>query len=207
MDFDKLTLKPTYKLIENTIGKSYAFEIAKLYGISDEIIAKADEYKEKYSNVNERALKKLEEEMEKYEVLKEENEKLKRELNMQIELAKQKEANLNALIKDVQEKAEEEKERLIKESVEQIEEILYEIRTKDNLKMHEALKAKKELEELALKEEEEKSNAVFQVGDYVFVTSFNSYGTITKKNKDVYSVNLGKMTINVKNKDKRKVPT
>ena len=204
MDFDKLTLKPTYKLIENTIGKSYAFEIAKLYGISDEIISKADEYKEKYSNVNERALKKLEEEMEKYEVLKEENEKLKRELNMQIELAKQKEANLNALIKDVQEKAEEEKERLIKESVEQIEEILYEIRTKDNLKMHEALKAKKELEELALKEEEEKSNAVFQVGDYVYVTSFNSYGTITKKNKDVYSVNLGKMTINVKNIDLEK---
>ena len=55
-----------------------------------------------------------------------------------------------------------------------------------------------------LKEEEEKSNAVFQVGDYVFVTSFNSYGTITKKNKDIYSVNLGKMTVNVKNIDLEK---
>ena len=70
--------------------------------------------------------------------------------------------------------------------------------------MHEALKAKKELEELTLKEEEERSNAVFQVGDYVYVGKFNSYGTITKKNKDIYSVNLGKMTVNVKNIDLEK---
>jgi len=204
MDFDKITLKPTYKLIENTIGKSYAFEIAKQYGINEKIITRADEYKEKYSNINERALKKLEEEMDKYETLQEENKLLKRDLNTQIELNKEKEKNLDALIKDVQDKAEEEKERIIKESVEKIEEILYEIRNKDNLKMHEALKAKKELEELTLKEEEERSNAIFQVGDYVYVTSFNSYGTITKKNKDIYSVNLGKMTVNVKNKDLEK---
>ena len=48
-----------------------------------------------------------------------------------------------------------------------------------------ARELKKELEELTLKEEEERSNAVFQVGDYVYVTNFNSYGTITKKNKDI----------------------
>jgi DNA mismatch repair protein MutS2 len=204
MDFDKLTLKPTYKMIENTIGKSYAFEIAKQYGISEKIINRADEYKEKYSNVNERALKKLEEEMDKYEVLKEENKLLKKELNAQIEINKQKEKNLNDLIKDVQDKAEEEKERLIKESVEKIEEILYEIRNKDNLKMHEALKAKKALEDLTLKEEEERSNAVFQIGDHVYVSSLNTYGTITRKNKDVYGVDVGSMTITVKNKDLEK---
>ena len=38
MEFDTKTLKPTYKLIENSVGKSYGFEIAKLYGISEEII-------------------------------------------------------------------------------------------------------------------------------------------------------------------------
>ena len=68
-------------------------------------------------------------------------------------------------------------------------------------KMHEALKAKHELEELLEKKQEEKSQAVFQVGDYVFVESLSLFGTITKKNKDNYSVNVGKMTVEVKNSD------
>ena len=50
--------------------------------------------------------------------------------------------------------------------------------------MHEALKAKHDLEELLQKEEEKKSQAVFQVGDYVFVESLSLFGTIVKKNKD-----------------------
>ena len=41
----------------------------------------------------------------------------------------------------------------------------------------------------------------FSVGDYVFVESLSMSGTIVKKNKDLYSVNLGKMTVEVKNSD------
>ena len=201
MEFDHTSLKPTYKLLENTIGKSYGFEIAKLYGISEDIINRANEYKEKYSNVNEKTLEKLQKEIDKYELMQKKNLELEKELRMQIELNEQKNANLEALILDVKEKANEEKERIISESVEKIEEILFEIRNKDNLKMHEALKAKHELEELKEKREEEKSLAVFQVGDYVFVESLSLFGTITKKNKDLYSVNVGNMTIEVKNKD------
>jgi len=204
MEFDTTTLKPTYRLIENTIGKSYGFEIARLYGISESIIDRAIEYREKYSNVNERAIQKLQEEIDKYEVLQKESERLQKELENEIELNKVKNANLEALIKDVNDKAEEEKERLINESVEKVEEILYKIRNNDNLKMHEALKLKHELEALNKEKEEEKSQAVFSVGDYVFVESLSLFGTIVKKNKDMYSVNVGKMTIEVKNKDLEK---
>ena len=121
-------------------------------------------------------------------------------------LNKKKNANLEAMIKDINEKAEEEKERLIQDSVEQIEEILKEIREKDNIKMHEALKIKHDLEALNKQKEEEKSQAVFSVGDYVFVESLSVEGTIVKKKKDLYSVNIGNMTIEVKNSDlERKV--
>lgn len=201
MEFDHKSLKPTYRLLENTIGKSYGFEIARLYGISKEVIDRASEYKEKYSNVNERTLEKLQREIDKYELLQKENEKLQKDLEEELKLNEEKNKNLEALIQDVKDKANEEKERLVNESVEKIEEILFEIRNKDNLKMHEALKIKHELETLKEKEEEEKSNAVFQVGDYVFVESLSLFGTIVKKNKDLYSVNVGKMTIEVKNSD------
>lgn len=204
MEFDHTTLKPTYKLLENTIGKSYGFEIALQYGISKEVIDKAKKYKEEYSNVNERALQHLQEEIDKYEVMQKESEKLQISLNKELALAEEKSRNLDALILDIKNKAEEEKERIIEESVEQIEDILYEIRNKDNLKMHEALKAKHDLEQLIEKEQEVKSQAVFQVGDYVFVESLSLFGTITKKNKDNYSVNVGKMTIEVKNNDLEK---
>ena len=181
MEFDQETLKPTYKLIENTIGKSYGFEIALQYGISKEIIDRAIKYKEEYSNVNERALQHLQEEIDKYELMQKESEKLQHNLKKELELSKEQNKNLEALIQDVKNKAEEEKERLVEESVERIEEILYEIRNKENVKMHEALKAKKELEDLLEKEQEIKSQAVFQVGDYVFVESLSLCGTITKK--------------------------
>lgn len=204
MEFDTKTLKPTYRLIENSVGKSYGLEIARLYGISDEIILRANEYKEKYSNVNEKALEKLQKEIDRYELMQRESKELQKELELELALNKEKNDNLQALILDVKEKANEEKERLIKESVEYIEEVLYEIRNKDNLKMHEALKAKQQLEALSIKEEEEKSQAVFQVGDYVFVNTLSLFGTITKKNKDLYSVNVGNMTIEVKNKDLEK---
>ena len=204
MEFNKETLKPTYKLIENSIGKSYGIEIAESYGISKRVIENALLYKEKYSNVNERALERLEEETSKCELLQLELERTKKDLENQIKLNKEKEKNLNDLIKDIEKNAKEEKERLIEDSVIQIEDILKEIRNKDNIKMHEALKAKKELEELLDKQEEERSNAVFEIGDYVFVTSLSLYGTIIKKNKDIYSVNLGKMTVNVKNNELEK---
>ena len=201
MEFDCETLKPTYRLLENTIGKSYGFEIALQYGIKKEIIERASEYKEKYSNVNERALQHLQEEIDKYEVLQKESYKLQQSLNQELVNVQKQNENLHALIVDVQNKAEEEKQRLVEESIEAIEEILYEIRNKDNLKMHEALKAKHDLEELLAKEQEIKSQAVFQVGDYVFVESLSLFGTIIKKNKDNYSVNVGKMTVEVKNFD------
>ena len=204
MEFNTETLKPTYKLIENSIGKSYGFEIAKLYGVSEKVINKALDYKEKYSNVNEKALQKLQEEIDKYERMQLETEKLEKSLEDEIAYNKQKNDNLNALIQDISNKAEEEKERLIEESVNKIEEILESIKNKEDLKMHEALIAKKALEDLETKKEEEKSLAVFSVGDYVFVNSLSLFGTITKKNKDLYTVNVGKMNIEVKNKDLEK---
>ena len=41
MEFDKVNLKPTYRLLKNQIGKSYALEISKRYGINKDIINKA----------------------------------------------------------------------------------------------------------------------------------------------------------------------
>ena len=83
MEFDKVNLLPTYRLLEDQIGKSYALEISHRYGISEKIIDKAYKYKDEYSTSTEKMLVKLEDKLEEqqkiinnYELKNEELEKL-----------------------------------------------------------------------------------------------------------------------------------
>ena len=46
VEFDVDAMKPTYRYIEGMSGQSYAFEIAKRYGLKESIIAHAKNMKE-----------------------------------------------------------------------------------------------------------------------------------------------------------------
>ena len=50
MGFDEQTLSPTYKLLLNIVGRSYALEISSRLGLKQEIINKAKEFKNDKSN-------------------------------------------------------------------------------------------------------------------------------------------------------------
>ena len=61
VEFDKETLKPTYKLIIGLAGSSYAIDIAQNYGIKEEIIKKSREFLSENSNPDTKILGKIQE--------------------------------------------------------------------------------------------------------------------------------------------------
>lgn len=201
MEFDKVNLKPTYRLLKNQIGKSYALEISARYGINSEVINKAYEYKKEYSNATELALENLERKFEEQlEIIKDYTLK-KEQLDKLILENDEKEKTLNKEISRIKEEAELEIENLIKERKEEINEIYKSIKEKEDLKMHEALIANQKLEGFLKEEEEEISEDVFVIGDKVRIVSLCKIGEITSVNKNKYGVNIGNLTLNVDGSD------
>ena len=201
MEFDKVNLKPTYRLLKNQIGKSYALEISARYGISKEVINKAYEYKKEYSNSTELALENLEKKFEEQlEIIKDYTLKRK-ELDKLILENEAKEKVLDNEIIRIKEEAELEIENLIKQRKEEINEIYRNIKEKEDLKMHEALIANKKLDGFIKEDEEEISEEVFTIGDKVKIVSLCKIGEIVSVNKNKYGVNIGNLTLNVDGSD------
>ena len=201
MEFDKVNLKPTYHLLKNQVGKSYALEISSKYGISKDIINKAYSYKREYSTSTELALEKLELKLEEQLNLIKEYELKNNKLNRLIEENKEKEILLNKKLEEIKENSEELIEDLVKERKEQINEIYKSIKEKENLKMHEALIANKELDSFISEDEEIEINDTFKIGDNVKIVSLSKVGVITSVNKNKYGVNIGNLTLNVDGSD------
>lgn len=204
MEFDKVNLKPTYRLLKGQIGKSYALEISSRYGINRGIIDKAYEYKEEYSSSTELALQNLEKKLEEQlEVIKDYN--LKQEqLEKLMKDNKEKEEYLTKEIERIKLEAEQEIENLVKDRKEEINEIYRSIKEKEDLKMHEALIANKKLEGFIKEEEEEVTDTSFKIGDKVRIVSLSKIGEIVNVNKNKYGVNIGNLTLNVDGSDLEK---
>ncbi len=102
--YDEKNQKPTYEFIKGTIGKSYAFETAKRYGIPLNIVNKAkEEYSEdlekldalieksaKLEFIQKQKIKELENELEDVKMLKESLIRQKQQFNEKIKLQKEK---------------------------------------------------------------------------------------------------------------------
>ena len=74
-------MKPTYRLLQGQIGKSYALEISKRYGINENVINKAYHYKNEYSSNTEKMLRNLEIKLEEQQELIDEYKVRQEELN------------------------------------------------------------------------------------------------------------------------------
>ena len=88
VEFDQENLKPTFRYIENSIGSSNAIETAKRFGINDEIINLAYEYKNQQSNVDDNLIERLQKQL---EAVRQKQE----QLQVQEQLLQQKQKQLN----------------------------------------------------------------------------------------------------------------
>lgn len=202
--FNIETMKPTYKLKLDTIGSSYAFEIAENLGMDEAIIKKALAYQQEDENETERLAKKL---AIKEAELSEKEEYLTKTL-AQVQADKQsyekKLAGIERQREAALEQAEKASNALLDDAKKMIDEIVKEVREKDNIKDHEVLNAKHMLDDLKheKKQKVKVQNHTFVVGDHVKIDSMNREGDISEvlKNHQV-TVLVSGLAIKLKDTD------
>lgn len=205
MEFDMVTLSPTYHFMQGVPGRSNAFEIARRLGLSKIIVAEAENLTNTDSDVN-KIIERLENQtiesrrrLDNIREVEQENFKFNRavkKLYNEFSHAQDKELHKAKL------KAQEIVDKALAES----DFILKNLQDKAQLKPHEIIEAKGKLKQLApeielsknkvLKKAKKKRAA--KVGDDIIVSSYGQRGTLTKRFKDgrwEAQVGLIKMTL------------
>ena len=205
MEFDLVTLSPTYHFMQGVPGRSNAFEIARRLGLSEIIVAEAENLTNTDSDVN-KIIERLENQtiesrrrLDNIREVEQENLKFNRavkKLYNEFSHAQDKELRKAKL------KAQEIVDKALAES----DFILKNLQDKAQLKPHEIIEAKGKLKKLApeielsknkvLKKAKKKRAA--KVGDDIIVSSYGQRGTLTKRFKDgrwEAQVGLIKMTL------------
>ena len=178
--FDESTFSPTYIYKYSVPGKSYGLEVAKRYGVKDEIIKDAKEIlsNSSDSSINE-LISILQRKLEENEKLSRELEKKEQELN---NLSKTLEANREKLKEqreNLLEAVKEEKAQILESTKEEISEILRQLNN-PNITMHEVVELKHKVKSLEDEVEEIVFNEQIVVGDYVSIPSINIEGKVQR---------------------------
>ena len=180
MIFDEENLQPTYRFRQGAPGMSYALDVANRYGICEEIVQKAKEFI-KNSNASESnelitiLQKKLDAANKLEDVLNKKQRDLaaaEKKLDSDQQILKEKRERL---LKDV----EEEKQAIIDSAKQEVDEILESLKQGD-VKVHEVIQKKKELENLEDTTELISYNEEIYVGDYVSIPSLGLNGRVSK---------------------------
>jgi len=213
VEFDPVTLKPTYRLAIGIPGKSNALAIAKGLGLKDELVSHArsllGEQKIKVEDIigeletNQRQARQARDEAEalrkEYEQLKLQYERLYREL-------REAKADLMA-------KAHEEAEELVKKTRQELDLLIGELRRQQNVNLENLVKAKREeLLEQQKKFAAHKPRAAeeeplrdLKPGEAVRVRSLNQAGHVIEVSGSEAQVQIGILKVNVKLTDLERV--
>jgi DNA mismatch repair protein MutS2 len=197
MEFDTNKLRPTYVFRQGIPGSSYAFEVAKRIGLSEEFIILAQEYLDTKKHKIETFLVELEtksrELHDKLKISEEENKRL-------ISLTTQYQENIDKLNKEKKEilkKAKSEAEKYLEGVNRKVEKVIKDL--KEANASREAVKSSKEVieeikninenlftEDIDLNQE----IADFAIGDFVSIKNTSTVGEITGISKDKKSATL-----------------
>lgn len=199
VEFDMNTLTPTYRFIEGVGGKSYAFEIAKSYGLPYKIIEEAQHLLKASQSESEKYVESLARQYE-------ENEKIQTELLKKQERIEQLEQQLNHQLKqqeaqraDILQQAQQEAALYLEEKIEEINQIAQENASKGSI-----LKKMEAIEEdlTPLKKVDE----IFEEGDTVRLLHNHAVGKIVQlHNKKDATVQVGQLKVKVKLRDIEKI--
>ena len=181
VSFDLEAMKPTYQLKLDTVGQSYAIEIAQMLGMNQDIIEHAIALKKASMSEHEKLMEELQIKQEQLSLKEEElqtlladNQKLEKHYQHQLhQLEMQKKQLVDA--------AKEEANLLLDNAKKQIDEIVETMKS-SSLKQHEIIAAKHDLEQSKFKDEQvlTKQDHQLSVGDHVKVIKMNREGDIVE---------------------------
>lgn len=214
MEFNLENLQPNYRLRVGIPGSSYAFEIARRYGLPAEIILHAKEFVGKEKDrletliLNlEKQIQHLEEEKRQLSIKLSEAEGLRNLYGRQVEYLKKEK-------KSLQQKAAEEAQRILQEANAMVERVVAEIRTsqasRQSIKAaHQAIQTRKEEVRQILSREETASSdsATLAKGDVVWSKSLREEGELLDdpNGKDKLRVLVGNVKVTLDKNDLQKL--
>lgn len=180
MLFDESKLAPTYIFKQGIPGKSYALDVAYFYGLDGNIIEKAKQILHKKQSTDASKL------MEQIHIVALENEVAKKQLMTEKEkLAKDKKMleNDKSMLEEKRakllENVADEKEEIILQTEEKVNRVLKELQN-PNIKIHEVIDLKKEVENLKTTVEIIDYNEPIKVGSYVSVPTLGISGKVMR---------------------------
>ncbi len=196
--YDQERQRPTYEFLKGTIGKSYAFETALRYGISQAIVREAkDVYGEDKEKLNDLIQKNIDLELELKSKLKEVNKSI------------QKNEKLKEYLKNQKYKADEELKRvktlLEKEYLEAIDEAKKAAKSQDRAQIHRLLNKADKKKKEALKKEVPIKPEPLKVGDIVKYKK--SRGEIISLRKDFAFIDVDGVRMKVPLKELKRSKT
>lgn len=182
MEFDEENISPTYRLRLGVAGKSYGLEMSKRMGLKKEILDTSYAYiDDKRKSDKEVTLALLQKKLEENESIQLSLKEKEDEINKRIRNLEHEKRNLLKLQEKIKDEAEIEKNKIIEEAKEEIDKIFEQFKNKENYKMHEVITAKHNLDLLRDEEDEdEESNYVPSINDYVRADDFNVTGKVIR---------------------------
>lgn len=178
--FDEESLSPTYSLRVGLPGESYGLEVARRLGLGEEVLSKAKEYlsREEEHSVSD-SLRHLGE-------LTRAAEEKDAQINALMAELKQKDAEISRKNKELDRKQRQfdlemkkEKEAILEQARQQVDEAI-KLLSNPDVKLHEAIAAKKKLQELEEGQQEDTFDEPIALNDYVEIPSYEIEGRVTK---------------------------
>lgn len=181
VSFDLEAMRPTYQLKLDSVGQSYAIEIAQLLGLDQQIVDQAQALKVASMSEHEHLMEVLEK---KQEQLEQKEIELQQLITHNQKLEKQYHHHLHQLEQQKNEmlkKAKDEANQLLEEAKENIDLVVETIKS-TSLKQHEIIQAKHDLDQMKFIDSEPiiKQDHSLKVGDHVKVTKMNREGDIVE---------------------------
>lgn len=186
VEFNPLTLEPTYELTIGTPGQSNAFEIALRLGLASELVERGKLLVPQREMEIGNMIRQLKESRYQFDTGSRELDEAKRQLELDVENLQRERAALEeekaAAILRARQEADQYVRRIKREANESLEELKELIKDKEQPpKWHEVEQKSKRLRDLSVKFYDEKPTPTGQdikPGDYVMVKSVNQHGTV-----------------------------
>ena len=216
VEFDEITLCPTYRLLVGVPGRSNAFAIASRLGLPEAILDLAKSQIRTEETKIDTLVATLEENQRIVTRERDEAEQLRRELEEEKIRFQQEKESFQEKREQILSRLEDDAKEAVKKAKKQAEEVLGELRQmakeQAGIKEHRLIEAKKKLESAVPTFERKKDKKIgdksvaFRPGDAVRVLSLNQKGEIIEQlNPKEYQVQLGILKMNVRNDDLEKL--